>query len=161
MGTPPLPTTPGCSQNAVRTKTPPPPRPRTPSEVVYGHGDALCSRSLSLFRRFKRRMQHTQERRCGTSPRGRRGGPGFCDEIHFRRGLLIKVAMFLLNKTHRAVRLLMCSEPWIPRDFMPKRSFDRFSVGERSEVGLVGLVGASAVSFWDRTREDRSSLVMP
>lgn len=35
--------------------------PQKPQLVVYGHGDALCSRSLSLFRRFKRRMQHTQD----------------------------------------------------------------------------------------------------
>lgn len=36
--------------------------PEKPQLVIYGHGDALCSRSLSLFTRFKRRrFRHIQE----------------------------------------------------------------------------------------------------
>lgn len=34
-------------------------------EVIYGHGDALCSRSQSLFTRFKRRrFRHIQDDLC-------------------------------------------------------------------------------------------------
>mgnify|MGYP002803547617 CR=1 FL=1 len=36
--------------------------PEKPQLVIYGHGDALCSRSQSLFTRFKRRrFRHIQE----------------------------------------------------------------------------------------------------